>query len=182
MNKTESELKQTEPVLVYKINTGITNLPLDVEVDLQKYPQIFITRVFDVFRIVHCCEAASRDYIIYGETKEGDKKVLFTSNYHFECCNCCEQCIFGCFCCGYACCDSILFQMDYKRNGNTFYTQGYNIKKGCHCGDICIINPLCACIPCVGNKLYLRENIDPDAPDYEIGKKKGKTQTKTRGT
>lgn len=177
MNKTDTNLNPTEPAIVYKINAGATTLPLDVESELQKYSKIFIAKEYDPFRIIHCFEASNRDYIIYVETKEGDKKVLFTSNYHYECCNCCEQCIIGAFCCGYACCDTIQFQMDYKRNGAPFYTQGYNITKGCHFCDIFILCGCCNCFPCAGNKLYLRENIDPDSPSIKVGRQKGKTQT-----
>lgn len=177
MNKTEAKLNQQDPVLIYKPNMGATNLPLDVESELEKYHTIYIGKEYDPFRIVHCFEAMNRDYRIYVETKEGDKKILFTSNYHYECCNCCEQCIIGAICCGYACCDSIQFQMDYKRNGLPFYTQGYNISKGCHCCDICVLCGFFNCIPCAGKKLYLRENIDPNSPSIKVGRPKGKTLT-----
>lgn len=173
---TNTDINQPTPTLVYKVNTGTTSLPYNVEEDLEKYSRVFITKEFDMFRLVHCCEAASRDYKIYGETKERDKKLLFTSSPHFECCNCCEQCLVGLLCVGYACCDSIVFQMDYKRNGEPFYTHGYNIKKGCHCCKICFI-PFHSCIPCAGKKLFLRETVDPDSPDIKVGKYKGKTIT-----
>ena len=176
MNNTETNLNQVEPVLVYKV-TKNTSLPFDVTEELEKYSRIFITKEVDPFRIIHCFEAMSRDYIIYGETKDEDKKLLFTCHNHFECCNCCEQCIIGCLCFGYACCDSIIFQLDYRRNGNPFYTQGFNIYKGCHCCDMCILCNFCACIPCPGRKLYLRENMDPDSPDIKVGIQKGKTKT-----
>lgn len=178
MNQTSMNLRQQDPVLVYKVNTGggPSALPLDVETELDKYTKVFITKEYDLFKVVSCFEAADRDYKVYVETKEGDKKILFTSEIHSECCNCCEQCILGCFCFAYACCHSIVFQMDYRRNGAPFYTQGYNLTKGCHCCDICIFPQIGCCI-CPGNKLYLRENIDPDSPDISVGRPKGKTET-----
>lgn len=175
MNNTELNLNQPQPVLTYKVNTGPVSLPFDVETDLQKYSRIFITKEFDPFRIVHSCEAPFRDYKVYGETKDGDKKVLFTSVYHYECCNCCEQCIIGELWCGYACCDTIESQMDYMRNGEPFYTQGEYITKGCHCCDmflLCKSLNLCFC----SQALILRENVDPDSPNVNIGRRKGKTQ------
>ena len=175
MNNTEINSSQIQPVLVYKENTN-TNLPFDVTQELQKYSRIFVAKEFDPFRIVHCCESVNRDYLIIGEEQDGDKKLLFTSHIHFECCNCCEQCIIGFFFCGYACCDSIVFQLDYRKNGQPFYTQGFNIYKGCHCCDMCIICN-CSMIPCVGKKLFLRENINPDSPDIKVGIPKGKTKT-----
>ena len=177
MNNTTMNINQAEPELVYKVNAGAGSLPLDIESDLDKYSKIYITREYDPFRIVHCFEAPLRDYIIHGETKDGDKKILFSAINHFKCCNCCDQCIVGYLCCGYACCHSIQFQMDYKRNGLPFYTQGYNITKGCHCCDIFVMCQFCGCIPCAGKTLYLRENVDPNSPDYKVGRKKGKTIT-----
>ena len=75
MNNTETNLNQVEPVLVYKVNKK-TSLPFDVTEELEKYSRIFITKEVDPFRIIHCFEAMSRDYIIYGETKDNDKKLL----------------------------------------------------------------------------------------------------------
>ena len=122
MKETEVNIMQNvEPTLVYKV-TNTTSLPFDVETELEKYSRIFITKEFDMFRIVHLYEAAMRDYKIFGETKDGDKKLLFTCNHHFECCVCCEQFVIGCIFCGYVCCNSIMYQMDYKRNEMPFYT------------------------------------------------------------
>jgi hypothetical protein len=177
MTQTDVDMKVVEPNLIYRVNTGITNLPFDVEAELEKFSRIYITKEFDPFRLVNCFEAATRDYEIYGETKDGDKKLLFTSVIHFECCNCCEQYIIGDFCCAYACCDSIIFQMDYRRNGFPFYTQGSNIKKGCHCCDIMFLNCLRDYCACPQSTLFLRQNIDPDSPDPDVGIKKGKTDT-----
>jgi hypothetical protein len=178
MENTELNLNQIVPQLYEKSNPKPTSLPLNVEEDLKKYSRIYITKEFDPFRLVHCCELMYRDYMIYGEIKGEhnvlDKKLLFTSAYHYKCCNCCEQCIIGCLCCGYACCDSIQFQMDYRRNGEPFYTQGINISKGCHCCDVCLLNCCNTC--CAGDKLYLRENIDPDNPNIKVGNPKGFTE------
>ena len=178
MANTEINLNQAVPQLFDNIKTKPISLPLDVEKDLKKYSRIFITKEFDPFRIVQCFESPIRDYKIYGEiigeNNVLDKKLLFNSVYHFECCNCCEQCIVGDLCCAYVCCDSIEFQMDYLRNGKPFYTQGINITKGCHCCDISLLNLLKCC--CTPSKLYLRENIDPDNPDFKVGKPKGFTE------
>ena len=174
MNETgDLKLQQPEePKLVYNIYTT-TSLPFNVATDLDKYSRIFITKEIDYFRIVHCCENFMRDYKVFGETQDGDKILLFTCNHHFQCCKCCEECAIGCICCSYICCDSIIFQMDYKRNGATFYTQGYNLKKGCY---FCELDCCCCPICCPKNILYLRENIDPDSPDPDVGVKKGKTK------
>lgn len=181
---THVNLKQPEPVLVYKQNAPTTTLSFNVETDLQNYSKIFITRQFDPFRIVHCFEANNREYLVYGETSEGYKKLLFHSIKHFECdicccdeCEKCEKCKIPCFCCVYVCNDSIEFQMDYKSNGEPFYTQGFNISKGCHCCDNFFCCPNCSCFNCAKNTLYLRENIDPDNPNRKVGRKKGKTET-----
>ena len=175
MNNTETKINQQGPSLAYNINAGATALPFDAERDLDKYSRIYITKEFDPFSTVHYCEYAIKDYVIYGPTQEGDKKILFRAIVHHKCCECCEQCIIGYLWCGYACCDSIQFQMDYKREGRPFYTQGYNIVKGCHCCDICLLNGFCGFCDCAGDELYLRENIDPNSPDIKVGRKKGKT-------
>lgn len=177
MTQTDININVGEPNLINPVNTKTTTLPFNVETDLKEYSRIFITREFDPFRLIHCCEAPIRDYEIYGETEEKDKKVLFTCSYHYQCCNYCEQFIIGDLCCGYACCDTIEFQMNYKRNGFPFYTQGYNITKGCHCCDICTLNIFKNCCLCPQSTLYLRQNIDPDSPDFDVGVKKGKTET-----
>jgi hypothetical protein len=176
MNNTEMKINQPSPVLVYNINTGSTNLAFDVQNGLNEYSKIYITKQFDPFRIVYCGEYPFRDYMIYGLTKEGERKNLFNAIYHYQCCNCCDQYIIGCLLCGYACCDSIQTQIDYKKDGMPFYTQGYNITKGCHCCDIFLLCENCGC-GCTGKKLYLRENVDPDSPDIRVGVKKGKTIT-----
>ena len=65
--------------------------------------------------------------------------------------------------------------MDYKRNGKCFYTHGLNIKKGCYC---CTCNCFCCCncdCPCCFQVLYLRENVNPDDPNFDVGIKKGRT-------
>lgn len=175
MNNTDSNFNIGQPSFGYKANTN-RNLPFDVTEELQNYSRIFVAREFDPFRIVHCCEGISRDYLIFGEKPDGDKNLLFTSHIHFECCNCCDQCIIGCLCAGYACCDSIVFQLDYRKNGHPFYTQGFNIQKGCHCCDMCILGNCYPCLICAGNTLYLRENTYPENPDIKVGTPKGKTK------
>jgi len=177
MNQTNTQSNITQPETAVVVRTTqVSGLPFDVETDLEKYDHILITKEIDPFRLVHCFEAPMRDYKIHVVTKDGDKKFLFSAIYHFECCNCCEQYVISCGCCAYACCDSIQFQMDYKRDGQPFYTQGYNIVKGCHCCDGFICQSY-GCFTCIGDKLYLRENIDPDSPDIRVGRPKGKTVT-----
>ena len=176
MNITTSNLGVSEPNVIYPSSQGITTLPLDVSKELSQYSRLFITDEYDVFRNIHCCESIfGTEYKIYGELPDGDKKVLFTCHRHFECCKCCQGCAIGTICCFYECCDSIVFQLDYKRNGAPFYTQGWNIKKGCYC---CTCNCCCCCdfCCCPPDVLYLRENIDPDSPNFDVGKKKGKTK------
>ena len=155
------------PVIV--LNSG---LPFNVENDLNLFAQVFVTKDIDYFRSVCCCEFLNKDYIVYGLLPDGDKKILFTSRKHFQCCRCCENCSISCCCglCEYMCRNSIVFQMDYNRNGATFYTQGFNIQKGCYCCK-CFLCRNCCCF----TKLYLRENIVPDNPDPNVGEKKGKT-------
>lgn len=177
MNQTEMPINNQELKFVHNINSRTTTLPFDAETELSKYSRIFISKEYDAFKIVCCCQSVNRDYKIFGETKDGDKKLLFTSSPHFQCCNCCNQCIIGDLCCGYVCCNSIIFQMDYRRNGAPFYTQGFNLAKGCHCCDFCTFCYLMGCCVCSGNRLYLRENIDPDSPDPKMGRPKGKTVT-----
>ena len=176
MNITTSNLAVSEPKVIYPSSQGITALPLDVSNELSQYSRLFITDEYDVFRNIHCSENIfGPEYKIYGELPDGDKKVLFTCLHHFESCKFCQACAIGTICCFYQCCDSIVYQLDYKRNGAPFYTQGLNIKKGCYfCNcDLCYCCDFCSCPPDV---LYLRENIDPDSPNFDVGKKKGKTK------
>ena len=176
MNITTSNLAVSEPKVIYPSSQGITALPLDVSNELSQYSRLFITDEYDVFRNIHCSENIfGPEYKIYGELPDGDKKVLFTCLHHFESCKFCQACAIGTICCYYECCDSIVYQLDYKRNGAPFYTQGLNIKKGCYfCNcDLCYCCDFCSCPPDV---LYLRENIDPDSPNFDVGKKKGKTK------
>jgi hypothetical protein len=59
--------------------------------------------------------------------------------------------------------------MDYRRNGHPFYTQGINVQKGCYfCKCYC-----CVCCNCCTRTgiLNLRENTDPDNPDFNRNKK-----------
>ena len=155
------------------------NLPFNVENDLNIYSKVFVTRNYDLFRSIHCLETGGLDYIIYGLLPDGDKKILFTSRQHFQWCHCCDDCIISCGClCEYVCCNRIIFQMDYKRNGVNFYTQGINVLKGCYCCK-CQCCQCCQCCQgcCPQTLLFLRENTDPDNPDFNVGIKKGVTKT-----
>ena len=160
--------------------SGIT-LPFNVATDLNIFFFFFFVREFDKFRLFHCCDNFGPDYKIYGELPDGDKKLLFTSSHHFDCCDCYDDCHINFWCFGaigfflsYYFCDSILFQMDYRRNGAPFYTQGVNIKRGLHCClcDCC----LCCFRSCLPSVLFLRENTDPDDRDFDVGIKKGFTE------
>ena len=153
------------------------NLPFDVETDLSQFTQVYVTKDFDFFRSRCCFEPGNTDYIVYGLLPDGDKKVLFTSRKHFQFCHCCEDCSIGCLCCDYLCCDRIIFQMDYKRNGAPFYTQGVNIQKGCYCCKCHCACCLCCdcCCNCPKSILFLRENVEPDNKDFNVGKRKGQT-------
>lgn len=153
------------------MQTGI-KLPFDVSNELNIYSRVYIAKENDPFRIFHCSEIAS-DYIVYGELPDGDKKILFTSKQRYECCTCCKSCLIPMFCCEYECCDSIVFQMEYKRNNVNFYTQGNYIQSGFYCCKCLCCCQLCCC--CNPNILFLRENLDPDNPDFNVGVKKGST-------
>ena len=68
--------------------------------------------------------------------------------------------------------------MDYRRNGAPFYTQGVNLQKGCYCCkcNSCSCCCCCCCCCCPQNiVLSLRENIDPESRDFNVGTRKGKT-------
>lgn len=178
---TELNLNQPVPQLFEDkpIKTKTMTIPFVIEEDLKKYSRIYITKQFNPFRIVHCCEAPFRDYEIYGEApgahKVPEKKLLFTSSLHYECCDCCDHYVIGDLCCGYVCCDSIQFQMDYRRNEEPFFVQGFNITKGCHCCDICLYQ-VCQKY-CAPDRLYLRETIDIDNPNRKVGVPKGYTES-----
>lgn len=84
----------------------------------------------DLWKITCLYERALPTYVVYGEMPDGDKKILFTCSQHFQCCTCCDQCIIGLPCClEYACCDQIIFQMDYKRNNAPFSLKDLIYKK-----------------------------------------------------
>lgn len=145
-------------------------LPFDVSTELNIYSRVYITKQADPFRIFHNCEVGG-DYIVYGELPDGDKKILFTVLRHFQMCNCCQSCTISLGCCiEYECCNSILAQFDYKRNNVNFYTQGQYIQSGLYCCK-------CLCLKrcCIGDIFYLRENLEPDNPDFNVGVKKGST-------
>lgn len=145
-------------------------LPFNVTLELNQFTKIYVSKQIDPFRYFCCLEPCSSDYIIYGELPDGSKQLLFTARRHYQCCRCCEDCSIGCLClCRYYCCNSIVYQVDYKKNNVNFYTQGFNIQKGCYC---------CKCFCClcmVPSILYLRENYDADNPDFDVGVKKGLT-------
>ena len=167
-------LKTKESVDINPINQtqAALTIPFDVTKDLNKYNKVYISKETDVFRTIHLFEFWLKDYKIYVDNPEGDKTVLFTVRQHFKCCDVCND--FSCsICCfTYMCCDRIVTQLDYKRNNINFYTQGFNIQKGWYvCKIICC--PICCCLPKI---LHLRENIDPDNPDFEVGVKKGTTR------
>jgi hypothetical protein len=162
----------TNSQFVVVLNKNLA-LPFDVDTDLAQFSQVFITKDFDFFRSMHCFEAVNKDYIVYGLLPDGDKKILFTSRQHFQCCHCCEDCSIQCCLCEYICCDKILFQMDYKRNGLPFYTQGVNVQQGCYCCK-CNCCTCCSCC-CPQTILFLRENVNPDSKDFNVGKRKGQT-------
>ena len=77
MENTELNLNQIVPQLYEKSNPKPTSLPLNVEEDLKKYSRIYITKEFDPFRLVHCCELMYRDYMIYGEIKGEEINHIF---------------------------------------------------------------------------------------------------------
>ena len=149
-------------------------LPFDVKNDLNMFSKITIVRQYNLYRTFHCMERLFRDYQIHGELPDGDKKILFTVNRHFECCKCCQQCIIPFYCLDFVCCNSIIFQLDYKRNEAPFYTQGINLQRGVYCCK-CLCCYFCPCCMC-SNTLHLRENIDPDSRDFNVGVKKGSTK------
>ena len=160
---------QTNVIIIPNEATGL-NLPFNVATELNMFSRIFVVREYDKFRIFHCCERLFPDYRVFGELPDGDKKILFTSSRHFQCCRCCDDCSINCCLCSYFCCDSIVFQMDYRRNGFPFYTQGINIAKGCYfCRCHC-------CYCCPPSILYLRENIEPENPNPNVGIQKGFTE------
>lgn len=149
-------------------NKESRNLPFDVESELGPYSKLYVQKVCNCFNIFHCCEK----YNILGELPNGEIQLLFTSQHHCECglCNCCDDCMIYCCCCTYVCCDKIIFQMDYEKNGMNFYTQGINQRKGCYFCDIC------CCMGCsCKSVLFLRENTNPNDPSFDVGIKKGKT-------
>ena len=150
-----------------------TTLPFDVKNDLNMFSKITIVRQYNLYRTFHCMDKYFRDYQMHGILPDGDKKILFTVTRHFECCKCCEQCIISCCRCDYVCCNSIIFQLDYRRNEAPFYTQGINLQKGCYCCQ-CKYNCCSFCL--THSRLRPRENVDPDSRDFNVGVQKGMTE------
>ena len=167
----QNQPTQQAPVVVMPVAVP-TSLPLNVATDLSMYNKISVVLQKDLWKITCLYERSLPTYVVYGEMPDGDKKILFTCSQHFQCCTICDQCIIGLPCClEYACCDQIIFQMDYKRNNAPFFTQGFNIQKGCYC-CYCLY---CSCCP--KHILYLRENVDPDSKDLNVGVQKGTTES-----
>ena len=189
MTKTENDIMGTNRRININANIPMTyntrteniplgNLPLDVSKDLNEFSKLFVSIGFDNFRNIHCFEKCfpSFDFMVYGELPDGDKKLLFTCKRHNEFCKCCDNCMISCCLCDYFCCNSIVFQMDYRRNNKTFYTQGLNIQQGCYCCKChCCSCCCCCCCSCPPSFLNMRENTDPDNPDFNVGIKKGRT-------
>ncbi len=194
MNSEETKLKNIPPnqesfptgpvnnppvqptVIVVPAVVGLT-IPFNVAQDLNMFTRIFVVREFDKFKIFHYYERLFPDYKVFGELPDGDKKLLFTVSRHYHCKCCWDDCTIPLVFCSYVCCNSIIFQLDYKRNGNPFFTQGLNVQKGFYCCR-CYCPSCCSCC-CSSDYLNLRENIDPDNPDFNVGVFKGKTKVST---
>ena len=167
------------------VNESFQQLPpssskqvFDVDTELAPFSKIYISKESDPFRIIHCFELLKRDYQIFGELPDKSKKLLFTVREHFEweCCEC-DNWGIDCYCFAIICCDKILYQLDYKKNNQDFYTQGIYQKKGCYvckCNCNCLFCCGCCCC-CPQSAFYLRENTNHDDPDFDKGIKKGKT-------
>ena len=116
MNQTEFDpIKENKGIIVNNqfasefntVNNASTILlPFDVSKDLNQFNKIFVRKTFNPFRTA-CCFEKLVDYEIFGELPDGDKKLLFTCQQHFECCKCCDNCFIDCCLCGYNCCDII---------------------------------------------------------------------------
>ena len=137
MQPSNDELKKAVTVNSVQIVQMPKSLPFDIANGLSQFQQVFITKNTNKFRIFHCCESLlspiMKEYIVYGELPDGDKKILFTIRPHFQFCNCCNSCsITFCCCFDYVVCNKILVQFDYKRNETNFYTHGQYIVKGCY--------------------------------------------------
>ena len=159
----------------HQLPLGSSKQVFDVDTELAPFTKMYISKENDPFRIIHCFEVLNSDYQIFGELPDKSKKLLFTVREHFEC-ECCECDDWGVDCCCFTiiCCDKILYQLDYKKNNQDFYTQGTYQKKGYYVCQGCECN-CCACCRCPYSALYLRENTDHDDPDFDKGVKKGKT-------
>ena len=163
------QTKQTKPLK--------KEIPFKVETELNPFTKMYITKENDLFKIAHFCQSLTQDYQIFGEMSDESKKLLFTVSEHFECeCCCCCNCDqigFDCCCFSLMLCDKILYQLDYKKNNQDFYTQGRYQQKGFQCKI-----PECHCCNlCPYHTLYLRENTDHDDADFDKGTKKGRTET-----
>lgn len=179
--KTSENLKLKPGLQIYQsnINTRLQetknlNLPFDISNELNQYNKVYITKEDDRFRNFHYFDLWWYDYKIYGELPDGDKKVLFTVKKNFECCRHFTQCIFPFVFCDLVHRDKIIYQLDYTRNGTPFYTQGFNVKKGLYyCKCLYCTNLFYGC--CCPLRLNLRENLEPDNPNFDFGIKRGMT-------
>ena len=94
-NKGNIENNQTIDEFNTTNNASTILLPFDVTRDLNQFNKIFVRKAFNPFRAA-CCFERLADYEIFGELPDGDKKLLFTCQQHFECCNCCDSCFINC--------------------------------------------------------------------------------------
>lgn len=173
MSKKKSTNSPNYQPTIVSLNKAI---PFNISTDLAQYNRLFLSKEYDPFKIVHCYENWLPDYRIYGELPDGDKRLLFTCSQHFECkcCDCFELCMIPMGCCAYMCCDSIIFQMDYRKNGAPFFAQGLYIHKGFYCCK-CYCCQICSCLS-QPDILELKETTDPNNPDINSGVQKGKTE------
>ena len=87
MKSEEAQLKEKpkDSNNIHYSKTSIDNLPFDVSKDLDQFKRILVSKEFDYFKIVHICQDYMHDYKIFWELPDGDKKLLFTCNQHYEC-------------------------------------------------------------------------------------------------
>ena len=191
VNLSSNDQKIPNPNMNMNMNMNVITfnmskaIPLDVSTEFARYNKIFITRQYDPFRIFHrCCDNIGCDFIVYGLLPEGDKKILFTIRQHYECCEP-RNIEISCCLCDIVLNDKIIIQFDYRRNNNNFYTQGVYIQKGCFCCRCGCVRDCCSCCCSKSIKtsgcsrvtiLHLRENTNPDNPDFNVGINRGRTE------
>ena len=174
----ENNTKNPDTIIYGQKNTNIQiKLPFDVSTDLNQFKQIYISRQFDIKRVVCCCNHFGPDFLVWGELPDGDRKIIFTIHNYYEFCKWLQSCrINFCLCGHYYCCDTILYQLNYQRNGKPFYSQGVNVKNGCYCCkcEDCFFNSFCCC----SSILNMKENLDHNSRIYENGMPKGTTEVR----